>query len=172
LSIAYSRLENSRDINKDEIIFRPATADDAEVLTDFRVRFLRETFGARDKDETELLKDGLREYFAKTIPAGGFVAWLAEYDGGIIATSGMVMWHKPGGYTSLSGKIGYILNMYTVPEARGLGIASRLFEELINEAKSRGVKHLHLHATEDGIGIYRRAGFAEPGLVELELKLP
>lgn len=162
----------SKDIDKDKINFRRATFDDAEVLTDFRVRFLRETFGAGDEDEPGLLKEGLREYFARAIPAGGFVAWLAEYEGEIIATSGMVVWQKPGGYTSLSGKTGYILNMYTVPEARGLGIAGRLFDELINEAKSAGVKHLHLHATEDGIGIYRRAGFAEPGLVELELKLP
>jgi GNAT superfamily N-acetyltransferase len=162
----------SKDIDKDKIVFRRATVDDAEVLTDFRVRFLRETFGAGDEDETGLLKEGLREYFAKAIPAGGFVAWLAEYEGGIIATSGMVVWQKPGGYTSLSGKTGYILNMYTVPEARGLGIAGRLFDELINEAEAAGIKHLHLHATEDGMGIYRRAGFAEPGLVELELKLP
>jgi GNAT superfamily N-acetyltransferase len=168
--VTYFGLDNSKNINKDKIIFRRATVDDAEVLTDFRVRFLRETFGAGDEGDTELLKEGLREYFSQAIPAGGFVAWLAEYDGEIIATSGMVVWRKPGGYTSLSGKAGYILNMYTVPEARGLGVGSRLFDELINEAKSRGVKHLHLHATEDGIGIYRRAGFAEPGLVELELK--
>jgi GNAT superfamily N-acetyltransferase len=163
-------LSNSKNINNDKIVFRRATVDDAEVLTDFRVRFLRETFGARDEDETELLKEGLREYFAKAIPAGGFVAWLAEYEGEIIATSGMVVWQKPGGYTSLSGKTGYILNMYTVPEARGLGAGTRLFDELINEAKAAEIKHLHLHATEDGIDIYRRAGFAEPGLVELELK--
>lgn len=164
-------MDNSRYI-KDKLVFRRATVDDTEVLTDFRVRFLRETFGAGDEDESELLKEGLREYFTKAIPAGGFVAWLAEYEGEIIATSGMVVWQKPGGYVSLSGETGYILNMYTEPEARGLGIASRLFDELINEAKSLGVKLLHLHATEDGMGIYRRAGFAEPGLVELELKLP
>jgi GNAT superfamily N-acetyltransferase len=164
-------LSNSKDIEKDKINYRRATVDDAEVLTDFRVRFLRETFGAGDEDETGLLEEGLREYFAKTIPADGFVAWLAEYDGEIIATSGMVVWQKPGGYVSLSGKTGYILNMYTVPEARGLGIASRLFDELVNEAGSLGIKHLHLHATEDGVDIYRKAGFVEPDLIELELKL-
>lgn len=165
-------MENSNDINKDKITFRRATVDDTEILTEFRVRFLRETLGAGDEDDTGLLEEELREYFAKTIPAGGFVAWLAEYEGEIIATSGMVLWQKPGRYTSLSGKTGYILNMYTVPEARGLGIAGRLLNELIGEAKSLGVKRLHLRATEDGMGIYRRAGFAEPDLIELELKLP
>jgi GNAT superfamily N-acetyltransferase len=160
----------SKDIDKDKITFRRATVDDVEILTDFRVRFLRETFGAREDGEIELLKEGLRKYFAKAIPAGGFVAWLAEYEGEVIATSGMVVWQKPGGYTSLSGKTGYILNMYTVPEARGLGVGSRLFDELINEAKSTGIKHLHLHATEDGINVYRKAGFIPVGLPELELK--
>ncbi|MCP4228949.1 MAG: GNAT family N-acetyltransferase [bacterium] len=158
-------------INKENIGFRRATVEDVKVLIEFRMRYLSETFGCGKVSEAGDLRESLLVYFAEAVPAGDFVAWLAEYEGEVIATSGMVVWRIPGGYTSVSGKAGYILNMYTVPEARGLGIASRLFDELIREAKELGVKHVHLHATEDGIEIYRKAGFAETSLPELEIKL-
>ena len=44
-------------------------------------------------------------------------------------------------------------------------------KELIKEARSSGLRYLHLHASESGIDIYRKAGFAEPEQVELELRI-
>ena len=82
------------------------------------------------------------------------------------------MWQMPGRYGGLeTGRCGYILNMYTIPEARGRGVCTRLLEELIKEAKSLGLRYLHLHASEDGVNIYRKAGFAEPKRAELALRL-
>jgi hypothetical protein len=46
-----------------------------------------------------------------------------------------------------------------------------MLHELIREAKTLGLKHLHLHASEEGIRIYRKAGFASPEQTELELTL-
>jgi len=70
-----------------------------------------------------------------------------------------------------SGRLGYILNLYTVPEARRKGICTRLLNELIKEAKSLGLKYLHLHSSEEGRNIYRKAGFVEPDQTELILRL-
>lgn len=84
----------------------------------------------------------------------------------------MVVWQRPADYRGLeSGKLGYILNFYTIPEARRKGICTRLLNELIKEAKSLELKYLHLNATEDGMSIYRKAGFVEPDNIELELRL-
>jgi GNAT superfamily N-acetyltransferase len=97
---------------------------------------------------------------------------VAEYGGKIVATSGMVVWQKPALYGGVeSGKLGYVLNFYTIPEARGKGIATRLLNELIREARSMGLRYLHLHASKDGEPIYRKAGFVEPKMPELELRL-
>ena len=52
-----------------------------------------------------------------------------------------------------------------------MGICTRLLNELIKEAKSLGLKYLHLRATRDGIRIYKRAGFKEPEDQELQLEL-
>lgn len=160
------------EIKKEKISYRLAVKDDVPALVDYRVRFLNEHFNHSENSETAIVGKSLREYFAKAIRNKSFIAWVAEYEGRVIATSGMVVWQKPAMYGGVqSGKLGYLLNFYTVHEARRKGIATRLLNELIKEAKSLGLNYLHLHASKDGINIYRKAGFVEPWEPELELKL-
>ena len=159
-------------IENDEMKYRRANVDDIEFLVNYRVRCLNELYNHPEDDETNNLRKALREYFSEAIPSNDFIAWLAEYNGKIVGTSGMVVWQIPPRYGGIeSGKLGYILNFYTVPEARRKGICTRLLNELIKEAKSLGLRYLHLHASEDGINIYRKAGFVKPEQVELELRL-
>lgn len=100
------------------------------------------------------------------------MAWLAECDDTVIGTSGMVLWEFPARYGGTeSGRAGYILNMYTIPEARRKGVCTQLLKKLIDEARAKGLKYLHLHASKDGINIYRKAGFVESDQVELGLRL-
>jgi len=160
------------EIEKERIVYRRARIDDVHDLIDYRVRFLNELYNHPEDDKTEIVRKSLLEYFTKAIPSNDFIAWVAEYNGKIIATSGMVVWQIPARYGGVeSGKLGYLLNFYTVPEARRKGIGTRLLNELIKEAKSLGLKDLRLHASKDGIDIYRKAGFVEPKQPELVLKL-
>jgi GNAT superfamily N-acetyltransferase len=159
-------------IEKERIVYRRATIDDASVLVDYRVRFLNELFKHPEDAETAVIRKSLLQYFTKAIPSRDFIAWVAEYDGKVIATGGMVVWQKPAIYGGVeSGKLGYLLNFYTIPEARRKGVGTQLLNELIKEAKSLRLKYLHLHASKDGINIYRKAGFVEHWQPELELRL-
>jgi len=159
-------------IAREQIHYRRAQTSDIEILIDFRIRFLNELYNHPENEESEIIKKALREYFSHAIPANDFVAWLAEYNGKPVGTSGMVVWQVPSRYGGLeSGRLGYILNMYTIPEARKKGICTHLLNRLIKEARSLGLKYIHLHASVDGMNIYKRAGFVEPNLAELELKL-
>jgi ribosomal protein S18 acetylase RimI-like enzyme len=160
------------EIEKGKIVYRRATIDDIPILVEHRAQFINELCSHPEDGETAVVRKSLLEYFIKTIPSDEFIAWVAEYDGKIIATSGMVVWQKPATYGGVeSGKLGYLLNFYTIPEARRKGIATRLLSELIKEAKSTGLKYLHLHASKDGISIYKKAGFVRPEQPELELRL-
>jgi GNAT superfamily N-acetyltransferase len=155
-----------------EIVYRRGTLDDTQALVDLRVRFLNELLNHPENNETRVVRKSLLEYFTEAIPSRDFVAWVAEYGGKIVATSGMVVWRIPARYGAVeSGKLGYLLNFYTIPEARGKGIATRLLNELIEEAKSMGLRYVHLHASKDGEPIYRKAGFVEPKMPELKLIL-
>lgn len=158
--------------NTEEISYRKADIQDIDILVDFRVRFLNELDNHPDDEEADNLRTTLREYFSQKIPSGEFIAWFAEEDGKILGTSGIVMWQIPGRYGGLElGKAGYILNMFTVPEARGQGICTCLITRLIDEARAIGLKYLHLHASSDGNSIYRKMGFSEPEMPELRLIL-
>lgn len=163
--------ERTLDIDNAEMKYRRASIVDIEVLVEFRIRFLNESDCYPEGEETDSLKKALRGYFSRAIPSNEFVGWIAEYNGKILATGGMVVWQMPGRYGFESGKSGYVCNMYTAPEARRLGISTRLLAELIKEAESLGVGYLHLRAHKDAIDIYRKAGFAEPHHLEMQLKL-
>jgi GNAT superfamily N-acetyltransferase len=159
-------------IERKNVVFRRARVGDIADLVDYRIRFLNEQYSHQEDDRTRTVRRSLLEYLAKAIPSGDFIAWVAEYNGRIVATSGMVVWQIPARYGGIeSGRLGYVLNFYTIPEARREGIGTGLLEELIKEARFLGIKYLHLHASEDGIGIYRKAGFVEPSQPELVLKL-
>lgn len=160
------------EIKKESIVYRRATVKDVQDLVDYRVRFLNEHLNHPENDDTKAVRKCLQEYFSTAIPSRDFIAWVAEYDRRIVATSGMVVWRKPALYEGAeSGRLGYLLNFYTVPEARRKGIATRLLNELIKDAKSLELKYLHLHASKDGINVYKKAGFTEHQEPELELRL-
>lgn len=154
------------------IKYRRATVADVEVLVDYRIRFLNELYNHPNDAETDVVRRSLRKYFAEALAADVFVAWLTECNGRVIGTSGMVVWEFPARYGGTeSGRAGCILNMYTVPEARRKGVCTQLLKRLIDEARAKGLKYLHLHASKDGIRIYRKAGFVEPDQAELGLRL-
>ncbi len=55
-----------------------------------------------------------------------------------------------------------IMAVYTLPEFRGRHLAPELINELISEAKQKGVKKMSLHVNErnaDAIKVYEKLGF-------------
>ena len=154
------------EIDITKIKYRRTNIEDLNILVDYRIRFLNESGIRSEDEETKELKKALRKYYRIAIPSNEFTCWSK-----ILGVSGMVVYQVPGRYGFVSGKLGFICNMYTVPEARRRGISTRLLSELVKEAKSLGLEYLHLRAHKDAINIYRRAGFTEPFTLELQLKL-
>ncbi len=71
-------------------------------------------------------------------------------------------------YHNPSGKKAYIMNMYTAPEYRRQGIAFRMLDVLIEEARKKGISQIALEATEMGRPLYEKYGFV-PMKDEMEL---
>jgi GNAT superfamily N-acetyltransferase len=160
-------------INRTNITYRKAEVKDANVLAEYRVKFLNEIFNIDVHSETEQLRIELVDYFRQSLTNNSLIAWLAKYENKIISTSSLVIWQAPLSYSGLGkkGKRGYILNMFTLKEFRKNGIASVLLEKLLWEAKSLNLEFVHLHATDDGLGVYKKIGFKEPLYPELKLKI-
>lgn len=133
---------------------RRATLDDIDVLTDLRQRFLEEIGYASDA-----VPGAVRSYLTETLPSGDFVVFLAECDGLIVATGGVMMFQKPPHARNLSGKEGFVLNMFTLPEWRGRGIATALMQRIVAFVREEGATCIRLHSSKDGLGIYRKLEF-------------
>jgi GNAT superfamily N-acetyltransferase len=150
------------------ITIRPATTADIDTLTRLRVDFMREMKSMGDFDENVFV-EATRRYFEEKLPTGEYAAWVAEADGEIVGTSGAVFWQRPPTPKNMTGRDAYILNVYTLPEWRRKGIAGRLMQAVLDEAKAVGVGRVWLRATKDGEPLYRKLGFEpiEPDAMEL-----
>lgn len=158
-------------IDEDNLVYRKATLKDINELIRFKLLLLDELNPNEDKSNLDIIINELDLFFSEYLERNEFIAWIAEYGGRIIATSGLVLWRIAPRYDCLHGRYGYILNMYTLPEFRRNGISTELLKKLIEEAKKLNVDILNLHATKDGINMYRRFGFKDPIDPEIELNL-
>lgn len=58
-----------------------------------------------------------------------------------------------------TGKRAHVMNVYTNANYRRQGIARKMMQMLIDEARERGVTHISLDATPDGAKLYKSLGF-------------
>ncbi len=158
-------------IDRTKISTRKATVNDIETLIEYRLIFLKETYGTPPPEKEVCLKKSLMDYFTRSMKNNSFISWIAEYDNKSIGFSGMVIREQPGNFEIPNGRTGYILNMFTVKDFRKNGIGSMLFQKLIAEAKNKNLDKVELHATRDGEPIYRKSGFKEPHDKVFELLL-
>jgi GNAT superfamily N-acetyltransferase len=140
-------------------IIRRATPDDIEVLTDLRVAFFEEIGDIRDEKHREAFREATSRYLSEALPQGKFLAWVAEEHGQIISTSGLIFFEQAPTPLNMAGNEGYILNMYTLPQWRGRGLARTLLEEIIKYVKQAGVPQVWLYATDAGRPVYEKFGF-------------
>lgn len=147
------------------VTVRRATADDIDALVPLRLALLREAGEAAVGGE---VADATRAYLRDTLPTGGFVAWVAEAEGRVVSTSGMMLFRRPPSWTNASGREAYVMNMYTEPAWRGQGLATALLGEIIAFVRATDARRIWLHATPAGRPVYEKAGFvAHHGEMEL-----
>jgi len=154
-----------------KIRIREIGIKDVDLLTTYRMTYLAEMQGERSKEYQEKLKGELSLYFAQALTEDRVFAFLAEQDGEALSFGAMVLKKIPGDFNQSSYLEGDILNMYTVPFARRKGISALVLQELLNEARHRGISKVSLHTSKDGEKLYRKFGFSEPIYPVLELCL-
>jgi len=127
-----------------------------------RIALLREVGNITvDMSQHELtaLIEAHRLYFTNNLPAGKYVGFVADADGRIVATGGLVFLERPPYNRNLTGLEAYVMSIYTVPEWRGIGVATAIMKELLAFARQASVKRVWLHAEPEAKQVYERAGF-------------
>jgi len=158
-------------IDLSKIKVREIGPAEVELLTTYRMAYLTEMQGERSDEYQIRLKNELNQYFREAIAENRFFAFLAEQGDEILSFGAMVLKKIPGDFNQSMYLEGDILNMYTVPFARRKGISALILQELLNEARNRGISKVSLHTSKDGEKLYRKFGFSEPVYPVLELCL-
>lgn len=156
---------------------RRADLPDIPRLISLRSEFLTELRGRAHPGFTATspanLEAGTAEYYARAIPSGQYVGWLAEEGGEAVGMVGCFFFERPPMERPGSVLEGRIVNVYTRPAWRGRGLALELMQAAVSYARDVGARRLRLGATDDARGIYERLGFvAVPNEMELRLIRP
>jgi GNAT superfamily N-acetyltransferase len=152
-----------------DITIRPVTVADIPDLVRLR-RLMFEDMGCQDSAKLGASDRACQSYFAQAIPAGEYHGWLAVTAmGQAVASGGLVIDQHPPGPGNLSGKIGYIMNVVTIPTYRRQGIARWMMHHMLAWLAERGIERATLHASDMGRCLYQELGFVASN--EMRLKL-
>jgi len=152
------------------ITIRAATDADLETILDHRLAMLDAVFPAasdgRERADPATLRDLNRAWIVRHLNLD-FLVWIAELDGSPAASAAIQWFDHPPAPLNPIGREAYILNVYTEPSARRLGLARRLMERLLAEARAAGVRRIWLRASDEGRPLYESMGFGPRNYLEL-----
>jgi GNAT superfamily N-acetyltransferase len=116
--------------------------------------------GELPADEAPALTALSRERLANDLASGDYVGWIAENQGEVIAAAGVLLHpYYPSRANPRGRPAAYILNVYTQPQYRRQGVASRLIGEILAWCREHDIARAALHASETGRLVYERLGF-------------
>ena len=141
----------------EDLTIRTAAPEDAEFLTEIRVRQLLDE-GSEMRYDT---RNQMTDFFRRKIADGSYLQFILEKDGEFISTAGVLFQEYPPSISWLGASRGYVTSVYTVPEYRGRGYASALLRKITEEARARKLGNLWLLASNDGLSVYKKLGFDE-----------
>lgn len=143
-----------------EIKYDVATKDDINELIRLRIAYMMDDFGSVSEDERIALEKQLPDYFSRKL-GSELIAFVARDEKRIVSVAYLLIIEMPANLMLLNGIYGDVLNVYTEPEYRGKGLATRLMNNLIEYGKKAGLGRIDLLATGDGYPIYKKVGFED-----------
>jgi GNAT superfamily N-acetyltransferase len=136
-----------------------ATAADAEQIAEQR-RLMFTEMGTGSREQMEKMVDAFVPWVRRRLEDGSYLGWLTMEKDRIVAGAGMWLMEFLPHWRDEQPVRAYLTNFYVAPEARGCGLAYGLLKRAVEEARSRGIKAVVLHASRFGRPIYERNGFA------------
>lgn len=155
-----------------KIEYRFANLEDVEQLVRLRTLMQLEIHQPSDKSSIDEFSQKVKKYFLKSITQDKYHSSVAVFENKIIGNAGVVFYERPPSIKGGAGLVGYVTNVYTEKQFRGLGIGTQLMRELTKLALKLEVDKLHLGATPEGLSIYKSIGYEDPQFYNLELRKP
>lgn len=148
---------------------RPATRRDLDLLVRHR-RGMWESMGERDRRALDEGDRVYRRWARQRLGSKRLIGFIAEDVKGHAIASGCI-WLRP--MQPRPGRpmrpVPYLLSMFTEPDSRGRGLATRIVQEAFRWCRDHAYPRLTLHASAQGRSLYRDLGFERTW--EMRMKL-
>lgn len=138
------------------LAFLLAENEDIKELVDLRVKLNQYDYEVENRSELEeAVESLLKEELNKSV-----YFFIAKDNGKMVACSGLII-HRIIPYsTIISGKKGYITNVFTLEEYRKKGIQKELMRMSLDYARELGCERVELDAVNtNAINLYETYGF-------------
>jgi GNAT superfamily N-acetyltransferase len=145
---------------------RQATVNDAAIIARHRVEMFRDMGQVPTDALATALLEASTAALGVLLREGSYVGWLAIADPDrVIAGAGAhVHLQLPrishDGIAVTTAPAPLVVNVYTEPDFRGMGIARALMNVLLEWATTQGCDRVVLHASDAGRPLYESLGFA------------
>ncbi len=141
-----------------KIEIKTTTKEDIETLMNIRLEMLRIVNCMKDGENfSEELIQSARKYFLN----GEQTTVLALDNEKAIGCASISYITIMPTFDHPNGKRAHLMNVYTNKAYRKRGIATKMIQILIDEAKKKGCTEITLDATDMGRPLYKKVGFSE-----------
>lgn len=152
-----------------KLTYKKAAIEDINLLAKSRIKVLKAANKLADDVDMAEVEAQSQDYYKKALSDGTHTAYLV-FDGEQFTGAGGISYYRVmPTYHNISGNKAYIMNMYTNPDYRRLGIATKTLGLLVADAKEKGIKSISLEATGMGRPLYEKFGFVK---MNDEMELP
>ncbi len=170
--MAVGRVPGAVPAKRERFRIRRATLRDLDALVHQR-RGMWEDIADHTPLEHDRADAVYRAWARRRLETGKLVAFVADTPDRRVVAGGAVWLRenqpRPGWDDR---EMPYLLSMYTEPEYRGKGLASRIVREVVRWAKAQGYRRMTLHASTYGRGIYKRLGWERTWEMRIRLRKP
>jgi GNAT superfamily N-acetyltransferase len=150
-------------------VVRIGGAGDAKTIVRHR-RAMFSEMGYRDEAALDQMSGAFEPWLARRMQTGEYLAWFAVgADGSIAAGLGLWLMDWPPHMIGPGAPRGNILNVYTEPHARRLGLARLLMETALVWCRNNGIRAVILHSSAAGRPLYDSVGFKSTNEMRLEI---
>jgi GNAT superfamily N-acetyltransferase len=152
-------------MTNDKIIIRAATPDDQESLSELLAASYAELKGSYDPHGFDAALPLMSRANPKLLASGTY--YIAAIDGAAAGCGGWTI-EKPG-TGEIVEAVGHIRHFATHPAYLRRGVARRLLEHCLEEARRAGIRTMMSQSTLPAEAFYASVGFHRVGAIQVEM---
>jgi len=157
-------------VEAEEFTIREATPADVETIVAHR-RGMFEAMGYADAAVLDAMQSAADGWTRTRLASGEYRGWLAVgRDGRVVAGAGLHLREQCSKPRNLSGRVAYVMNVFTEPGHRRRGLARRLMQLVLDWCRQNGYAEITLHASDAGRTLYNSLGFEPTNEMRLKLE--